>query len=119
MAPRRISEKKNNIKVFAQMNAIGNDLLGILWGGTEPHIGAIGMGRPRNSLRDPENISATGSVFTFIGHKDDGVAKWMSEELAKKLSKKAVVSCGMYWNELTDEGIDEVLEICKKMERES
>jgi gallate decarboxylase subunit D len=100
------------------MNAIGNDLLVILWGGTEPHIGAIGMGQPRNSLRDPEKISATGSVFTFIGHKDDVVAKWMSEELARTLNKKVVVSCGMHWDDLTNEGIDEVLEICKKMERE-
>jgi gallate decarboxylase subunit D len=115
MISRRISLKEKEIEVFAQINAIGDDLLVILWGGTEPHIGAIGMGQPRSSLRSPQETSATSSVFTFIGHKEDGVAKWMAEELARRLNKKVVVSCGMHWDELTDEGIDEVIEICKKI----
>lgn len=78
-----ISEKKGEIEIFAQVEVVGDDLVVILWGGTKPHIGAIGVAQPRSSLKDPKTISATSSVFTFLGHKEDVVAKAMSEELAR------------------------------------
>ena len=115
MISRRISGKKNSIEVFAQVNLIGNDLLVVLWGGTKPHIGAIGIGQPSKSLKDSKKISATSSVFTFVGHKEDTVAKWMSEELARGLNKTVVVSCGMHWDGLTDERINQILRVCRNL----
>jgi hypothetical protein len=116
MISRRLSAKEGKIEIFAQVNVIGNDVLVVLWGGTNPHIGAIGIGQPRRSLRDPKKVSATSSVFTFIGHKEDSVAKWMAEDLAKRLNRTVVVSCGMHWDELTEEEIGKVLVVCKKIE---
>jgi len=115
LRPWRVSEKKGNFKVSAQVNVIGSDVLVILWGGTNPHIGAIGVAQPRPSLKDSEIVSATSSVFTFLGHKEDVVAKEMSEELARNLNRKVVVVAGMHWENLHDEGIDEVIRICKRL----
>ena len=113
--PLIISEKKDDFEVFAQVNLIGDDLLVVLWGGTRPHIGAIGMAQPRPSLKDSRTISATSSAFTFLGHKEDVVAKAMSEELAKRLNRNVVVVAGMHWEELQDEGIEEVIGICQRL----
>ena len=111
----RISEKKGELEVSAQANVVGDDLLVVLWGGTRPHIGAIAIAQPRPSLKDPEIISATSSVFTFLGHKEDVVAKEMSEELAKRLNRNVVVVAGMHWEKLHDEAIDEVIGMCQRL----
>ena len=110
-----ISEKKGELEVFAQVEVVGDDLVVILWGGAKPHIGAIGVAQPRSGLKDPETISATSSVFTFLGHKEDAVAKAMSEELARELNRKVVVVAGMHWEDLEDKRIEEVMEICQRL----
>ncbi len=103
-------------EVFAQVEALGNDLLVILWGGTMPHIGAVGMAEPRPSLRDTKIVSATSSVFTFRGHKEDMVAKGMSEELSRKLNKRVVVVAGMHWEGLKDEEVEVITVICQRVQ---
>lgn len=110
-----ISEKKGKLQIFAQVEVVGEDLVVIISGGTKPHIGAIGVAQPRSSLKDPEMISATSSVFTFLGHKEDVVAKEMSEELARELNRKVVVVAGMHWEDLEDERIEEVMGICQRL----
>ena len=55
---------------------IGPDLLVYIWGGEAPHIGAVAMAQPRPSLADPAKTSSTASVFTYVGHKEDALAKW-------------------------------------------
>ena len=109
----RVTEKKDGFEVSAQANVVGDDLAVIIWGGTKPHIGAVGIAEPRPSLKDPKIISATSSVFTFRGHKEDIVAKEMSEELARKLNRKVVVLAGIlgvvYWSALTDNIADRAL----------
>lgn len=109
-----ISEKEDHFEVFAQVNLMGNDLLITLSGGSV-HIGAIGMAAPRPSLRDSSKISATSSVFTYIGHKEDVVAKVMSEELAKALNKKVVVVAGIHQAELKMEEVEIILELCNRI----
>ena len=107
----RTNKEAYNLEAFVR--EIGQDLLVVLWGGTRPHVGAIGMAQPRPSLKDPKIISATSSVFTFSGHKEDVVAKAMSEELARKLNRKVVVVAGMHWEGLEDGGIEEVIATCQ------
>ena len=111
----KISEKEDTYEIFAHVELLGDDLLVVLWGGTRPHIGAIGMAQPRPSLKDHKIIGATSSVFTFPGHKEDVVAKAMSEELARELNRKVVVVAGMHWEGLQDEGIEQVMEICQRL----
>ncbi len=97
-----VSEAEGRFEVFAKVFEIGPDCLVILWGGTRPHIGAVGMAQVRPSLRDPNKSAASSSVFTFVGHKEDMAAKMLSEELAKRLGRNTVVAAGIHWDDLTD-----------------
>lgn len=97
-----VSEGEGRFEVLAKVFELGPDCLVILWGGTRPHVGAVGMAQVRPSLRDPNKSAASSSVFTFVGHKEDMVAKMMSEELAKRLGRNTVVVAGIHWDNLSD-----------------
>ena len=45
-------------------------------------MGAVALGIPQPSLRDPQQVSATASVIAVVGHQDDQGAKPLAEELA-------------------------------------
>lgn len=110
-----IKEKSGRFEVYAQIDIIGEDILVVITGGRE-HIGAIGIGQPRPSIQDPDKISSTSSVYTFIGHKEDVVVKELSENLSKRLNKKVVVIAGIHWDNLKKEEIEEILNLCRKIE---
>jgi hypothetical protein len=67
---------------------IGPDLLVYIWGGDAPHIGAVAMAQPRPSLADPKVTSSTASVFTYVGHKEDDLAKWAAEKISAALGSQ-------------------------------
>jgi hypothetical protein len=110
-----ISVRKGRFNVTAAVYEMGPDILVALWGGTRPHIGAIGMAQARQSLRDEEKASATSSVFTFLGHKEDMLAKLLSEELTRRLARNSVVVAGIHWDNLTDEEIRTVELLCQRL----
>ncbi len=87
-------------KIHGYVHEMGQDLLVSLWGGTKPHIGAVGMATPRPSLKDDGKWSATSSNFTFIGHKEDMLVKKLSERLASQLKRNVVVVAGIHWDNL-------------------
>ena len=92
--------KKGHFRIHAQVQPIGDDLLVAIWGGTKPHIGAVGIAQPRPSLANPKRWSATSSNFTFPGHKEDLLVKEISEVLASGLHKNVVVTAGIHWDDL-------------------
>lgn len=110
-----VVEGEGQFQVFAQVFEMGPDCLVIVWGGTRPHVGAVGMAQVRASLRDPKKSAATSSVFTFVGHKEDGVAKTMSEELARRLERNTIVAAGIHWDNLTDQDIKVITRLCQKL----
>ena len=110
-----VSVKQGRFKINAAVYKMGPDILTAVWGGTRPHIGAIGMAQTRQSLRDEDETSATGSVFTFLGHKEDLVAKPLAEELSRKLARNSVVIAGIHWDSLTDDEIRTVAGLCRKL----
>jgi predicted nucleotide-binding protein len=93
----------------ANVRLIGNDLLVAIWGGEKPHIGAVSVAQARPSLKDPNVTSATASVFCFVGHKEDELAKAASEILAAALNTQVVVTAGIHWDNMSKEGIQKVI----------
>jgi hypothetical protein len=67
-----------------------------LVGGERPHVGAVAIGIPRPSLARPDRRSATTSVLTVTGHKDDELARPLAHELARRLGQTAVVVAGVH-----------------------
>ncbi|MGD0265370.1 MAG: hypothetical protein ABSD47_10545 [Candidatus Methylomirabilota bacterium] len=67
-----------------------------LVGGEVPHIGAVAVSIPRPSRRDARRRSATTSVFTLVGHKEDEIARPLAAELARTLDRTTVVIAGVH-----------------------
>jgi hypothetical protein len=115
MKPYAFEVSKGRFKIEAFVQKVGRDILVSMWGGTLPHIGAVGMATPRPSLRDPKKMSATSSAFTYVGHKEDVVVKRVSELLASRLKTKVVVSAGIHWDDLTPREIDIIAKLTQKL----
>jgi len=113
-----VTEGEEKFQVMAKVFELGPDCLVILWGGTRPHVGAVGMAQVRASLRDPAQLAATSSVFTFVGHKEDLVAKMMSEELARRLGRNTVVAAGIHWDDLNDNEIKTITVLCQALKEQ-
>jgi len=113
VSSRTISEKQDKFEIVAVIYELSEDCLVILYGGTRPHIGAIGMAQARPSLKDQNENAATSSVFTYIGHKEDMAAKSISEELTRRLGRNTVVVAGIHWDNLSIEDIEKIKSICR------
>jgi len=74
----------------------GQDVVVVVSGGEQPHVGAVAIAIPRKSLSDENKTSSTSSVFTLVGHKDDEVAKRISEKISKSLNRVVVVAAGLH-----------------------
>ena len=99
--------------IEAEAVRIGSDILVYVWGGDRPHIGAAAAAQPRPSLADPDKVSATASVLSYLGHKEDAVAKDMAEAISARFGANAVVTAGIHWDKLSAGGIETVAERCR------
>ena len=101
----RTSAGKGRLKVRAIGVATSNGVVLMIFGGEKPHIGAVALAVPRRSLRRKGEISATSSVLTLVGHKDDRVARPAAELAARRLKMAAVAVAGIHVEKATNEEI--------------
>jgi len=104
-------------RVDAEVVFIGSDLLVILSGGDTPHIGSVAVALPRPSLADAGKISSTSSVYNVVGHKEQAIAQQVSEVLSAQLNRQVVVIAGFHIDNISTEGIAQVLENCDGLAR--
>ncbi|GAB4350525.1 MAG: hypothetical protein Kow006_13410 [Gammaproteobacteria bacterium] len=110
-----VRTEAEELVVEAEAVRIGSDLLVYLWGGDRPHIGAVAAAQPRPSLADGSRTSATASVLTYLGHKEDEVVKYVSERLASELDTNVVATAGIHWDELPGSAIRTIIERCREV----
>ena len=106
-----ISLGKDRLIITAKASWAGEDLLVLITGGDQPHLGAVAAATPRPSLADPSKNSATASVITYLGHKEDGPAKEIAEALASGLNTKVVVAAGMHWEGISTNELSQVTDL--------
>lgn len=95
--------------VKASVQLLGEDVLIAVWGGTRPHIGSLAVSTP-DKERDPEDGRSSQVLqFSFPGHRDDVVARRVSERVAAALQRTVTVSAGIHIPDITPAGIDAVL----------
>jgi hypothetical protein len=87
---------------------LGDDICIIVSGGRR-HIGAVALSVARPSLKADGTNSSSTSVLAMTGHKDDAVAKYISEHLANNLNKNVVVVCGIHYDDIDCDGIDAIM----------
>lgn len=100
------TEGKGQYVVYCNASEIGRDLVVTLHGGDRPHVGAVALGIPRPSLADAKKISASVSVLTLTGHKEDELAKMTAHRLASTLNRVTVVTAGLHIDHISQEGIE-------------
>ena len=103
----RTDTEAYNLEAFVKQ--IGQDLLVAIWGGEKPHIGAVAVAQPRPSLKDKSVVSATASVFCYLGHKDDIIAKQAAEKLSATLNTNVTVTAGVHWDDIDEAGIKAII----------
>ena len=98
---------------------IGEDIVFIVSGGDQPHIGAISVGLPRPSLKDPDQLSSTISTYVFTGHKDDILGNKIADEISKRTEKKVVVLSGIHFHHISERDIELVIKksevVCQEL----
>jgi len=107
--PFAASAGRGRHRVFAAVQILGNDILLSIWGGTVPHIGSVSVTQPRPGITKPEKRSATSSVYNFIGHKDEAVARFCAEKIAAACDKKTVVVAGIHVENASSSDIKTIL----------
>jgi hypothetical protein len=112
-----VTVKEGRFSLEALVVSIGPDLLVTVWGGTHPHIGAVALALPRPSLQNRRKTSATSSVLTLLGHKEDVTAKMVSEALAAALKQNVVVTAGIHWDNLKPEEINTLVQLTERLTR--
>lgn len=105
----QIRTGEDSYNLDAAVIQVGSDWIVLLWGGTRPHIGAVAIAQPRPSMRDEQIISSTASVFCLLGHKEDIIVKEASEKLAASLNTNVVVTAGIHWDNMDQEGIQKII----------
>jgi len=111
----RLSSEEGKHRVTAMGIVTKEGIIVCILGGDKPHVGAIALGIPRPSLRDPRVVSATASVLTLVGHKDDEIAKPIAENFAKELNQTTVVIVGVHIEEANESDIAKLISNCTQV----
>ncbi len=104
-----VKTQTGSFDIEAGVMRIGQDFLVAIWGGDKPHIGAVAAALPRASLKDPALFSATASVISFPAHKEHELARRSSEKISATLNTPVVVTAGIHWDNLSEQGIATVM----------
>ncbi len=111
----KISTGKGKYKIFCEIKQIGEDLLLLVYGGEKPHAGSVCIAQPRESLKNKSKTSCTSSVFNFLGHKDEAIARMFAERICRKTGKKVIALAGVHVKNASYEEINVILENARKL----
>lgn len=112
------SYENGRVKITIKTVEMGNDLCVVISGGDVPHLGSVSLSVARPSLADNKFLSSTTSMINITGHKDDEVAKPVSEILASALNKNVAVACGIHIGNITLKEIKEILSVTRDWAQE-
>lgn len=95
--------------VLARLTVTTDGAILQVLGGEKPHVGAVALAVPHQSLADPGRISASTAVIPRVAHKDDQVAKPLAEWLAVSLEMPVAVIAGLHISGANQEDIERLV----------
>jgi hypothetical protein len=101
--------QEGRLDLTATVMKVGQDVVVVIFGGERPHIGAVALAQARQSLKNPEKTSATASVLSILGHKEDVIVKSVSERLAAVANCAVVVTAGIHWDSIEESDLQQIL----------
>ena len=100
-----ITSGKGRYKVFLDRTELDNDIIFILGGGEQSHIGGVVI---CETDKDPQ-------VIRLENHYDYVVLEPIAKAACKKYKKKVVVLGGIHIDNATKEEIDIIIKNCKDL----
>jgi len=98
---------------------MGRDLAVTLCGGDRAHIGAVAVAQARASHRTDNAAggvaSASTSVITLPGHKEDDLARTLAARFAARLDAVVSVSCGIHLDALGQDELKDILDLAEEL----
>ncbi|MFW6121223.1 MAG: hypothetical protein ACOC80_10060 [Petrotogales bacterium] len=94
-------------KVWLENKKIGKDILYMLGGGEQSHIGGVVLCEPN---KEPKIIS-------LPGHYDTKVLKPIAQAACKKYNTRVVVTGGIHIDDATRVEIEKIVENCRELEK--
>jgi hypothetical protein len=98
--PLVLTLRRGRIALTLTAVALGRDLAVTLAGGDQAHIGAVAVSQARPSHLPGGGTSASTSVITVPGHKEDDLARAIGARLAAALDAVVCVACGIHMDSL-------------------
>lgn len=108
-----LDAQRGRIRLTMRCLRMGSDLCVTLSGGDREHIGAVALSEPR--LDKGEKRSATTSVLTLRGHREDELAKRIAAHLASHLGVVVCVACGIHVDAIQTAELTDVLELSEEL----
>lgn len=100
----RIERKAGRHTIILEQYNVGNDILVMILGGDEHHIGGISVAYPtRSHYRDAITISL--NSITLPGHKDYVLSNSLAEKISEALEKVVTVIVGIHMENATQDEI--------------
>ena len=104
-----IRRKAKRCDVILRAWFAGDDIFLTLTGGKE-HIGAVALGTYNETEK-----SASASVLTAPGHREDIIALESARKISKKTHKTTVVTVGIHVDNITKEEINQIIEYSNEL----
>ena len=110
-----LTATRGRITVKLRAQHLGRDLAVTIGGGDLPHVGAVAVSQPRPSHDPGGRTSASTSVITLLGHKEDELARRTAASLASGLGVAVTVACGIHVDAITTAEIRDVESIVEEL----
>ena len=110
-----LGRERGRVAIRMTCVPMGRDLAVTLCGGDQAHIGAVAVSQSRPSHEPGAPTSATTSVITLPGHKEDDLARAIAARFAARLDAAVTVACGIHMDAIGKGELKDILEMAEEL----
>lgn len=110
-----LARARGRVRLCLTCTRLGRDLAVTLAGGEREHIGAVAVSLPRPSLAEGGGRSASTSVITLPGHKEDDLARAVAARMAAALDAVVCVACGIHLDAIRPAELRDVQDLADEL----
>ena len=114
-SPVRVEDEASGRYLEAWVRFVGEDLVVVVGGGEQPHVGCVVLAQPYPSKKGGGEFSASSSVLTIPPHKEEAIARPIACRLAQSSGRVTVVTAGVHDDNLSGEGVACYLRLAEEL----
>jgi len=101
-------------QLVARVNVVGDDLVIVIGGGSQPHVGCTVVSVPSRA-RANGGFSPSTSVLSIPPHKEEPIARTVAEAVCSVSGRVVVVTAGVHEDGLDRRGIRSYLDLGREL----